>query len=240
MIKGTMHTELKPIDRKRLYESIVDQMRQLIVNGTWKPGDRLPSERELTEIFSVGRTSVREALRILEAFGFIEIHAGDGSYVKEMKDIPKRINELATIFTEPSAEDEYMSELMEARELIESQVAFLAAQSATKEDIAKLDEIIQRQEDSILSGGDGIQENIEFHLCLTEITGNRVLVLLQNIFSQVSIKAVSRYFLSPIRREDSIEGHKVIANAIREGRASEAHKLMLDHLRHRYSTIDRK
>jgi len=231
-----MDQKLIPVGRKKIYESIVDQMRQLIVNGTWKPGMRLPSERELTQALSVGRTSVREALRILEAMGFIEIRAGDGSYVNDGIDVPERMQKLADLFKE-KPENEYLVELMEARELIESQVSFMATLSATEEDITKLDQIIQQQEFSIKSGGAGIEENINFHLCLAEITGNRVLVELQQIFAQLSHKAISRLFLSPERQEESIHEHKAIALAIKEGRSVDAHQLMLDHLRHRYAQL---
>ncbi|MBN1317016.1 MAG: FadR family transcriptional regulator [Anaerolineales bacterium] len=232
-----MENELKPIDRKRVYESIVDQMRQLIVDETWKPGQRMPSERELTKALSVGRTSVREALRILEAMGFIEIRAGDGCYVRESVNVPQRLQNLADIFNTDDVNEEYIMELMEARELIESQIAFMAAESATEAEIASLDELIDQQEMILKLSGGGVKENIGFHLRLAEITGNRVLVELQQIFFQLSIGAISRYFMSPGRPEDSVQEHKAIVLAMKAHRPAEAHRLMLEHLRNRYTRL---
>ena len=80
--------KLKPIKRSRLYESAVDQIRSLILADNYNPGDRLPSERELAEQLSVGRPSVREALRILGAMGLIEIRVGNGTYVRDVTLLP--------------------------------------------------------------------------------------------------------------------------------------------------------
>jgi len=219
------------VERQRVYDSIVDQIRRLITDGTWKPGQRLPSERELTETLSVGRTSVREALRILEAMGFIEIRAGDGSYVKDSIVVPSRLHKLIDLVQG----DEYSVDLMEARELIESQIAFIAAESATPEDIADLEAIVDRQAASIESGSSTVEDNIEFHLRLTQATGNRVLVELQQIFFQLSHDNIVQLFRVPGRPEESLRQHRAIIQAVKEHCPADAHRLMLDHLRSRYT-----
>src|SRR5512132_1561450 len=81
---GEHLVELGPIKSTRIYEEIVRQVKQLIAEGRFKSGDRLPPERELAEKFVVSRTSVREALRALESLGLIEIRAGEGTFVREM------------------------------------------------------------------------------------------------------------------------------------------------------------
>ena len=226
-----MRGDLRPVERQRVYDSIVDQIRRLITDGTWKPGQRLPSERELTETLSVGRTSVREALRILEAMGFIEIRAGYGSYVKDSIVVPSRLHKLIDLVQG----DEYSVDLMEARELIESQIAFIAAESATPEDIADLEAIVDGQAASIESGSSTVEGNIEFHLRLTQATGNRVLVELQQIFFQLSHDTIVQLFRVPGRPEESLRQHRAIIQAVKEHRPADAHRLMLDHLRSRYT-----
>ena len=226
-----MEGKLHPVERRRVYDSIVDQIRQLITDGTWKPSQRIPSERELTEMLSVGRTSVREALRILEAMGFIEIRAGDGSYVSDSIAVPSRLHNLANLIQG----DEYIVDLMEARELIESQIAFVAAESATPEDIAALEAIAHRQAASIEKDGSGVEENIEFHLRLAEATGNRVLMDLQQIFFRLSRDIIARLFRVPGRARESLHQHRAIIQAIEEHRPVDAHRAMLDHLRSRYT-----
>jgi GntR family transcriptional repressor for pyruvate dehydrogenase complex len=225
-----MEGELRPVERRRVYDSIVDQIKQLITDGTWKPGQRLPSERELTEMLSVGRTSVREALRILEAMGFVKIRAGDGSYVQDSVAASSRLYNLVNLIEG----DEYIVDLMEAREMIESQIAFMAAESATLKDVAALEAIVSKQATAIESGGSGIGENIEFHLRLTQATGNRVLLELQQIFFQLSHETIAQLFRVPGRPQESVEQHRAIILAVKEHRPIDAHRLMLHHLRSRY------
>lgn len=226
-----METKLRPVGRQRVYESIVDQIRQLIVDGMWKPGQRLPSERELSEVLAVGRTSVREALRILEAEGFIEIRAGDGSYVREGVIVHSHWQNLLNLIRG----DDYTIDLMEARELIESQIAFVAAESATPDDIAALQAIVDKQAASLASGDNQVEENIEFHLRLTQTTGNRVLMELQQIFFELSHGVIAQLFRVPGRQEESVHQHRAIIQAIKEHNPPEAHQLMLAHLRSRYT-----
>ncbi|MEE8224579.1 MAG: GntR family transcriptional regulator, partial [candidate division NC10 bacterium] len=72
---------LKAVKKTRIYQDIVAQVKELIAEGKLKPGDQLPSERELSEMFQVSRASVREAIRALESMGFIEIRQGEGTYI---------------------------------------------------------------------------------------------------------------------------------------------------------------
>jgi GntR family transcriptional repressor for pyruvate dehydrogenase complex len=230
-----MTTTLQPIERQRVYETIVDQMRNLIDNGTWKTGQRLPSERELTEMLAVSRTSVREALRILEAMELIEIRQGEGSFIKESTSVPSRLQTLITLFKA----DEYTVDIMEARELLETQIAFLAAESATDEDIQALEANVERMEIKIKSGESAVEENIEFHLRLTQATGNRVLLELQQIFFQLVHETISHLYDIPGRMHVSLQQHRSILNAVKNHQPTEAHRLMLEHLRSRYSVPNR-
>ncbi|MFW6116624.1 MAG: FadR/GntR family transcriptional regulator [bacterium] len=225
-----MGPQIRPVERQRLYESIVDQMHQLIMDGTWQPGEQLPSERELVEMLSVGRASVREALRILEALGYIAIRPGDGSYVSKNVNINSRLHKLSHLIRG----EEYITDLMEVRELIESQIAFIAAESASAQDIASLEAILDKQASAIDAGEDGVEQNIEFHVRLTQATGNQVLLELQQIFFQLSHKAITEFFRVPGRRHESLRQHRAIIEALYEHDSQRAHHLMLQHLRSRY------
>ena len=92
--------ELKPITQQRVYNTIVDQIRILIEDGTWGPGQKIPSERELAEKLSVGRSSVREALRILEAMRYIIIIQGEGVFVNDRAKVSSGFNRLLDIVQE--------------------------------------------------------------------------------------------------------------------------------------------
>ena len=123
---------------------------------------------------------------------------------------------------------------MEARELVESQIAFLAAESATQEDIQKLEEIVDRQAYRVENGGDGSQENIEFHIFLSETTGNLVLTELQQSFLSFAHEVISKQFKIPGRIDELVEQHRDLIQAIKERNPAAAHRLMLAHLRSRY------
>src|SRR6267142_105801 len=119
--------ELGPIKSTRIYEEIVRQVKQLIAEGRFKSGDRLPPERELAEKFVVSRTSVREALRALESLGLIDIRPGEGTFVREVS-IDALVGPLALLMT---SQREAIGELFEARRVLEPAIAALAASRAT-------------------------------------------------------------------------------------------------------------
>jgi GntR family transcriptional repressor for pyruvate dehydrogenase complex len=228
-----MDETLQPVEKQRVFESIVEQMRQMIVSGKWQTGQRLSSERELCEVLSVGRTSLREALRILEATGFIDTRAGDGIYVKKNIIIPQAVYNLFQMIQE---EDRF-ADVMEARELIDAQVAYLAAENATEEQIAKLDNIMDRQAASVREGENGLEENIDLHLYLAEITGNRVILELESFFFKFSHHLIQHLFSLPGYPEKSLKEHREIVQSIKDSNPIKTHGLMLEHLRSRYNLL---
>jgi len=223
-------SDLRPIERQKAYEAVLDQIRELILNGTWKPGRRIPPERELIEMLSVGRSSIREALRILEAMGFIESRPGDGSYIKCDIDIPTHLFSMKNLMQK----EDYFLAMMEARELIESQIAYLAAERATEKDIKRLEDIVEKQLEQIDTGENGMEENILFHLELAQVIGNEFLFELQQLFFKLSRDFITELFTISGRSHISLRQHNEIINAIKKRKPNEAHGLMLDHLRSRY------
>jgi GntR family transcriptional repressor for pyruvate dehydrogenase complex len=222
---------LRPVERKKIYETIVEQMRDMVESHTWKPGERLPSERELTQMLEVGRTSVREALRILEAMGYIDIRPGDGSYVRDNVVFTTSLQKML----EAVQGDELFVEVLEARELLEAQIAFLAAENASPEEVADLEAIVDRQERSMQAGLDGVDENIEFHLRVTEITGNRVLVEMQQFLFKLAHQGIQNLFQITGLPQESVRQHREIIAAVSEHQSAKAQKLMVDHVRARYN-----
>ncbi len=221
---------LQPVERSRVYETIVEKIKKVIDDGTWKPGERLPSERKLTQMLGVGRTSVREAMRMLEALGYIEIRHGDGAYIKGNAENLSGFQTLFNLFQD----DDYIVDVMETRELVESQIAFLAAESATEEDITALERIITRHEKIVGKGDDGVEVNVDFHLFLAKMTGNRALMELQQLFINLTRQTIAGLYQVPGRPKESILQHRAILQSIKEHRPNDAHSLMLKHLRSRY------
>ncbi|MEW5814878.1 MAG: FadR/GntR family transcriptional regulator [Spirochaetota bacterium] len=225
---------LTPIDRKKVYKAAVEQIKDQIESGKWPMGTKLPSERELAEQLGIGRPSIREALRVLEVMGLIKIVIGQGTFVKEISTREKHIQVLQSMLRE----DEYVVELLELREMLEPQIALMAAQSVTEEDIKRLEDILDRMENDLNEGNTGVDENIEFHLTLTRAVGNRVLLQTHEFLLRNSRDSLERFFHIPGRLKESLKGHREILKAIKDRNPKEAQRRMLAHLRKRYTVPD--
>jgi GntR family transcriptional repressor for pyruvate dehydrogenase complex len=223
---------LRPIDRIRVYEAAVQQIRTHIESGEWPAGMQLPSERELADQLGIGRPSVREALRILEALDLIEIRLGQGSFVKQRSPRSQHVRLLQSMLQE----DAHVVELLEVREILEPQIASLAAQCATDEDIATMEDVVRRMEAALAQGATGVEENIEFHLALTQAVGNSVLYQVHQMLLQLSRDPVARFFQVPGRMRRSLQEHRQVLEAIRGRDPQRAYQAMLGHLRARFAT----
>jgi GntR family transcriptional repressor for pyruvate dehydrogenase complex len=216
----------KPIIKTRIYEEIVDEIMDLISQGSLKWGDQLPTERELSETFKVSRTSVREAFRILESQGFLEIRQGDGTYVADNA-IDILVQPLASFILK---EKDYQIELFEMRQLLESQLAFLAAERATPENMSKMEKILRRQEEEIANGETGLDSDSDFHHALAEAANNRILLHIINTTKEVLAESRESYLLGEERAKKSFPHHKRIFSAIKKGDGELAAKAMREHI----------
>jgi GntR family transcriptional repressor for pyruvate dehydrogenase complex len=135
-------------------------------------------------------------------------------------------------------EDNHVVELLEVREFFEPQIALIAAQSATEDDIKHMESIVERMEAVVADGGTGVDENIEFHLALTKAVGNRVLLQIHQLLLYLSRDPVEDFFQVPGRLVRSLEGHREILEAIKERNPQKAQRRMLEHLRTRFAVPD--
>ncbi|SKC86552.1 FadR/GntR family transcriptional regulator [Maledivibacter halophilus] len=217
---------LQQPQRKRLYEDIVNQIISLINEGKLKPGDRLPSERELASELKISRNSVREAFRTLELRGNVEIRPGDGVFVKKI-DFDKILTPFSEII---SGDAKLVLDLLEARDVIEVEIARLAALYGTKEEIKEIKEILEEAEKEIPKGSDGIEYDNEFHMAIARATHNSVYIIIINLIKDSLIKSkkmTESVEGQPIR---TIADHWEIYDAIAEGNAEKAGKMMRNHL----------
>ena len=225
-----MKAELKVVEKKRAYEDIVQQVLALIEGGKLKQGDQLPSERELTEIFKVSRTTVREAIRTLESMKLLQCRQGNGTYVLATSEEALIQPLAAALF---NAKDD-IRDIFFIRKIIEPHVAQLAAENGTAGEIADLEEILRRQKLCIEQGESIIETDSEFHNLMANATKNRVMERL--IVALVDFLKQSRenYLLDDRhdskRPERSLEGHRQVLAAIKIGDGEAAKKLMLQHL----------
>ncbi|TDQ58082.1 GntR family transcriptional regulator [Mesocricetibacter intestinalis] len=158
----------------RTYIKIGEFLKKDIAQGKYKIGDRLPTEREISEKFAVSRTIVREAIVMLEVENLVKVKKGSGVYVIQLPE------ERAKKQPDSNLSDVGPFELLQARQLLESSIAEFAAQLATKNDIAKLKKILAQEQKLLHENADDYSADRDFHLCLAEITQNDVLIKIQH------------------------------------------------------------
>ncbi|MBI4278995.1 MAG: FadR family transcriptional regulator [Armatimonadetes bacterium] len=222
----SLRTDLEPIKRTRVYEEVAARIRRQIADGVLRPGDYLPSERDLAERLGVSRTSVRDAIRTLELLGIVEPRPGEGTIVKEVS--PENlVAPLATILT---LHKDRLAELWEVRKIIEPPVARRAAERATPEDMAALEEILVRHERQVRSGTLAGEEDAAFHYTLAGAARNQVMLKVIDVLIDLLSEGRERYLQGADRAHKSLEGHRRIVDALRTRDADAAERAMRQHL----------
>src|SRR5881409_3349557 len=159
---------LEAVRKERRYEQVAEQIQKLVAEGSLKPGDRLPPERELATRFGVARSSIRDAVRTLEVMGILEPRQGTGTVVRDLS-ADSLVVPLASVLTRKR---EMVAELLDVRRIIEPALAARAARNASEEEVAELAEILRRQEEKMRRGEPAIEEDSQFHYALAVAAGN--------------------------------------------------------------------
>lgn len=217
---------IEPVKRSRIYEHIVEQIRALIREGRWAPGDQIPPERELAERFRVSRTSVREALRALEMQGVIDSRQGGGTFVRTA-DTEALVPPLAAAILRGRQE---LAEVLDVRELIEPGIAQRAAVRANAEHIAELESLLERQRTCIAEGRPFVDEDTAFHYTLARAADNHILLRLHNVILDLLHESRQSYLHVPDRPQTSLRGHEAILAAVKAGDAQAAYEASLEHI----------
>jgi len=217
---------LKAIKKTRIYEEVVSQIHELIREGKFKARDQLPSERELAETFKVSRTSVREALRALEAQGLIVSKTGAGNFVAELP-VESLVAPLAAMLIE---EKDALADVFEMRKLIEPHIASLAAERATKRDVERMKKILDKQRDAVNKGETGVEADAELHFAIGRATQNQALEKLVGGLMDMLSHSREESLQTAARRKASIESHRKIVSAIEEHDQKKAREAMLYHI----------
>lgn len=225
--------DFTPIKTKRLYEEIVEQIKQLITDGKLKPGDKLLAERDLAERFQVSRASVREAIRTLEMLGIIDIRPGEGTFVRstETDDI---IRPLAMFL---AVERNSLLDMFEMRRIFETATAGLAAERATLEELDQIGSTLANMQErlNVQDSEKGEEYDAAFHYAVAEATHNSLLTKLFKTVSEEFAKAnsVARrqlYHDNIQNAQRIIDQHSEIYTAIRARSPQAASEAMLAHL----------
>jgi GntR family transcriptional repressor for pyruvate dehydrogenase complex len=225
-----MSMSFQPIERRKVYELIAEQLLSEISARRLHPGDVIPPERELTRLYRAGRSSVREALRMLESRGVIE-SAGNGSLVVAGYANPLN-SSLQLLLTLDQAT---MHDIYELRRIVECEAAALAAQRHSQAHLAVMDDAIaemalgleRTEPDRAARYIDG---DLRFHLAIAEATRNGLVVHSMRAVRDVIRRALTSIFAIPESPERSQDQHRAIRAAIAAGDGERARAEMRDHL----------
>lgn len=213
---------LQTIEPRRLYRQIADQLRALIEAGEIPLGSRLPPERDLAVQLGVSRPSVREALIALEVEGLVEVRMGSGIYVQALRPAA------------PRATGEGPLETIRARQLIEAELAALAAERRTPAQLRGLREALARMRREISAARMPTAGDREFHLRIAEIADNSVLLrLVSSLFDERHnplFEQLGNHFETVQSWTMALAEHQAVLDAIADGSASRARSAMRRHL----------
>lgn len=222
--------ELKPIKTRKIYEEIVDQIRDLVARGDLKPGDRLPSERDLVERLQVSRASIREALSALEMMGLLEIRSGEGTFVRKLRS-ESVVAPLAWMIT---MEKGTVLELLEVRKILEVQAVSIAAERADESDLKELLAALEDMRVELSSSASDGSSDHRFHYAVTRATKNKIMIRLMDTISdlmQYMLKSSrSKLYEGKYTPALLFEEHMRIYGAIKAKDSKKAREFMLHHL----------
>lgn len=215
----------RPAGKEDITGRLICIFKQMISEGSLVPGERLPPERELAEQFRVSRSSLRQALKVLDIMGVISQRVGDGTYLNAGAPTILEVSMEFLILLDGIS----FAELMEARVIVEPELAARAAARATPQDVEDLAQaqtlMVQHQDDI----EQFVQHDIEFHQTIYRIAGNRVLGMVFTVLHQ-SIHDLMASAAPRVDPATPISFHEKILQAIRTGDAEAARLEMCGHL----------
>jgi GntR family transcriptional repressor for pyruvate dehydrogenase complex len=217
---------LRPLKRGRLYEQVVDRLRELIELQGLRPGDRLMSERDLAARLGVSRTSVRQAVTALEVLGLVSVRHGGGVFLAET---PQGM--VTSLATELVRHNEQMPAIAEVREAIETQTARLAARRRNENDVLAMRGAIDAMRLAIAKDEDPAVADAAFHNAIVATARNPLLAHLWEQLAEPIDQTRRASLARPGRPPNSLTNHEAIFAAIVRGDEEGASRAMRAHLR---------
>ena len=215
----------KKIKRARIYEEVLAQLKDYLLKGNISPGNKLPSERELARMFGVNRVSVREALTILESNGMIIRKVGEGTFHADASSYTTSsiigiLNKNKNLIIEP----------LQVRRVLEPKIARLAAANSNKEQLERLNNILNQQKELLANKEDITDLDRLFHKELAISTGNPIFGSIVEALHNSFVESRYESPMSPERGKNGYLAHRKIYNALKNRDSDKAEDVMRDHI----------
>ncbi len=206
-----LEEQLKVIKRRRLHEDIVEQVRDLVRDGSLKHGARLPPEREMAERLQVSRSSLREAMRALELQGIVASRPGAGTFINT-----GQFDAMAAVIASCLADSQHTAQdVFEMRRLLEPGIAALAAERATEEDICHMQAALDEQREQVERGESGVAGDTAFHLAMARATYNAALMKVVMAVADALHQSRDRSLQTAGRAQSSLASHQAMLELVR-------------------------
>lgn len=216
----TERARFQQVEPVRLYQRIVEQIEDAIARGELKPGERLPSERELVAQFGASRPTVREALRVLESNGVVRSRPGDPNGPEILAFSPHGLAKQMTRLTQ--VDQMSIADLVSFRMILDGSANMLAARLRSEEELAAMDKTIKVMEAAIDEGYDQFSEaDVAFHDAVALASRNALIQVCNNVVRGVVLSLISdkvvRARNSKALMRESLQHHQEVLDAIRDG-----------------------
>ena len=213
-------------EHKDLHNDIIAKIRDLINNKNLEPGDKLPSERMLSERFNVSRGNVRESIQKLEFYGILKSKPQSGTFVADIGQVAMNgmMDDILGL------EDPDFKSLVETRILLELKTVRLAAQRRTDADLVKMEAALDAYKEKVLNNEDAVQEDLLFHLAIAQACRNSTINRMMLIITPGIINNFEKYHVCD--KDQSLKGikeHQDIFDAIKRQNTQEAKQMMKVH-----------
>ena len=214
--------DVEKIPNKKVSDSVVEQIEKMIESGSFNIGDKLPSVRELCELFGVGRSAVRDAITTLKGKGTVEVKHGEGTYICGFDSTSLFKNQVL----QPNLKD--INELFQVRKMLEVGMAEMASVNHTQELIQEMAEILSVESET------GWGSDYSFHMKIAEASGNEILIQLVEFISSAMKKVMSEFYKQIEKDKSILEKigfqHEEVFQAIKAGNRELAGQTMMSHL----------
>ena len=209
---------------------VLESIKQSLLDGSLRPGQRLPTESELVEQFGISRNTIREAIKMLSAIGVVEIRRGDGTYIVD-KPSEKMLNPLVFVLLTNSRTTK---ELVELRSMIEVGYCELAAEAATDEDMQAIQEAAAKWEQYALGPRQDVTElsnlDLKFHFTIMDATHNSLIITIGRVVEELFLTSIRHALGKREVLEWGIQGHRNIVEALRSRNRERIHEAVITSL----------
>ena len=223
---------IQPVKRVKISEQVFEQIKQMLIEGEWTQGQKIPSENELAQGFGVSRVTVRQALQKLTVLGLIETRLGEGSFVCELRPGVQVNGMIPTAYLGENS----LSQVLEFRQVMDVKTAELAAQRADEQDVAELGRIYQEMVDSKEDIRRFAQADLDFHLYLARATHNPLILEANSIVRDV-LGATMDHIVTKAGNRAGLYYHRKLLDAVSRHDVKECGRVMQEHVDHNYELL---